>query len=91
MACALSLPQYYIFPQFRNFEPQCLWGFIVVYHIFLSFNVLELPGPVLAQSRLHQDWQERFAIQFTSVTTKEMAAISVNLSCKVAAASVVTF
>jgi len=64
---------------------------MVVYCIFLVFNVLEPPGPVLAQSRLHQEWQERFAIQFTFVTTKEITPISVNLSCKAAAAFVVTF
>lgn len=57
---------------------------------FLSFNVLELPEPELTQRRLHQEWQ-KFAIWFTFVTTKEIAMISVNLGCKVAAASVVAF
>lgn len=49
VACALSFPQYCdIFPQFRNFEPQCLWGFMVVYCIFYllmcwSFQNLSWP------------------------------------------------
>lgn len=67
-------------------------GVLELFNVFfLSLNLLELPGPVLTQSRLRQEWQERFAIQFTFVNTKEIATISINLSWKVAAASVVTF
>lgn len=91
VVCALSFPQYCdIFSAVQKFWTMVSLGFYDCLLYFLSFNVLDLPEPELTQSRLHQEWQ-KFAIWFTFVTTKEIAMISVNLGCKVAAASVVTF